>query len=279
MKELVQVAAVQLDVAWLDPKANVERMLALGEEAVQAGPVDVLVYPELSNVGYVTERDPAFAPQYMELAESIPGPTTEVLGGFARQHGVWIVVGLCEMHSVVRPSVYNSAVLIGPSGEVVGKHRKAHLPAEEKHYFYRGRSLDVWDTELGRVGLAVCYDALFPETLRVLALRGAEIVFCPFNVPREHLPPDVLVHLTRTRALENRAFVIACNRVGEQPGLHFFGGSAIADPAGALLALGDDKESILRATLRRDTLVQKRAFHTHFQDRRPDLYGPLVEGD
>lgn len=279
MKELVRVAAVQLRVAWLDPKQNVERMLALGEEAVQAGPVDVLVFPELSNVGYVTERDPAFAPRYMELAEPIPGPTTERLGGFARQHGVWVVVGLCEMHPVVRPSVYNTAVLIGPSGEVVGKHRKAHLPAEEKHYFYRGRALEVWDTELGRAGLAVCYDVMFPETLRVLTLLGAEIFFCPFNIPREHLQPDVLAHLTRTRAFENRAFVIACNRVGEQPGLHFFGGSAIADPGGALLALGDDKESIVYATLRRDILVQERAVHTHFQDRRPDLYGPLVEAD
>ena len=277
MKSTVAVAAVQMEVKWLEPETNARAMADwIARATTQAG-VDLVVFPELANSGYVTSRDREFMRRYYGAAEPIPGPTTRVLGEAARQHGVHVVVGLLEAHPTVAGTMSNSAVLIASDGNVAGVYRKAHLPGEEKHYFCAGTQLPVFDTALGRLGLLVCADNSFPEAARVLALRGAEILVVPYNVRR--MPNlELYVAMTATRAYENQVFVVACNRVGQEGDAIFQGRSAIAAPSGEILARAQaEEEGLVRASLDAELLVRSRLFQSRYRDRRPDLYRSLDE--
>jgi predicted amidohydrolase len=277
MKATVTVAAVQMEVKWLEPETNARAMADwLARATAQAG-VDLVVFPELANSGYVTSRDPEFMRRYYRAAEPIPGPTTRLLGEAARQHGVHLVVGLLEAHPTVAGTMSNSAVLIGADGAVAGVYRKTHVPGEEKHYFCAGSQLPVFDTPLGRLGLLVCADNSFPEAARVLALRGAEILVVPYNVRR--MPNlELYVAMTATRAYENQVFVVACNRVGQDGDAIFQGRTAIAAPSGEILARARaEEEGLVRASLDAELLVRARLFQSRYRDRRPDLYRGLGE--
>jgi predicted amidohydrolase len=277
MKSTVTVAAVQMEVKWLEPEANARAMAEWIGRATAAGGVDLVVFPELASSGYVTTRDPAFMRRYYRAAEPVPGPTTRALGEAARQHGVHVVVGVLEANPSVAGTMANTAVLIGSDGSVVGAYRKTHLPGEEKHYFSAGTQLPVFDTPLGRIGLLVCADNSFPEAARVLALRGAEIVVVPYNVRR--MPNlELYVAMTATRAYENQVFVVACNRVGQEGEVVFQGRSAIAGPSGRVLARAHaEEEGVVRATLDAEELLRARLHQSRYRDRRSDLYGPLDE--
>jgi len=181
MREKVEVAAVQMDIAWLDPEKNLEKMLSFIERIHREKDVDLIVFPELANTGYIKERDKEFGKQYLKKAEKIPGPFTEALGEAAKKHGLYIISGFCELHPEIPATVYNSALMMNPKGEIVGVHHKLHIPGEENHYFYPGSTTDVYRTDLGNIGMNVCYDAIFPELSRILALKGAEIICAVFN--------------------------------------------------------------------------------------------------
>ncbi len=179
----------------------------------------MIVFPELANTGYVVERDKEFGKRLLERAEKIPGPFTETLGAAAREHGAHLIFGLCERHPAIPGTLYNSAVMVGPDGSIAGVHRKIHIFAEEKHYFAPGNKIDVHKTDLGNIGMLVCYDAIFPEISRVLAVRGAEIICCIFNRAKRE-PEDMLPHMSFARAYENRVFFVSCDRVGKEPVLY-----------------------------------------------------------
>ncbi len=277
MRETVTVALAQIDVRLLEPEHNVRKMVRVASEAATDHGADLVLLPELANTGYITDRDREFGEAYMRLAEPIPGPTTAALGELAAKHQVHIVVGVCEAHPVIPATIFNSAVLIGPSGAVLGVHRKMHMPGQEKHFFGLGDTSDVYQTELGGIGMMICYDAFFPELGRLLALKGAHIICCPFNTAAKHDHPETLVALARTRAIENKLFVATCNRVGTENGVRFFGKSAAADPYGNLLAEAGEEEEIAIATMGAGQLRQERAYHPIFIDRRPELYGPLAK--
>jgi len=191
------------------------------------------------------------------------------------------LAGLAERHPVVPATLYNSAVLIGPQGEIAGVHHKCHIPAEEKHYFYPGSTTDVYRTEIGTLGLMVCYDSEFPELPRVLALKGAEILVAVYNWgwKRGAYGPGRLSRVAAVRALENQVFFLACGKVGEEGEHSFYGNSTVAGPSGEILFESkpehDEKESVIRLTLERRDLVRTRAFNTTFRNRRPELYGSL----
>jgi predicted amidohydrolase len=277
MKPQVRVAAVQMEVKWLDPEANARAMASWIARAAGEGDVDLVVFPELANSGYVTVRDREYLRRYYAAAERVPGPTTECLGAAARQHRVWVVAGLLEAHPTIPGTMYNSAVLIDADGRVAGVYRKTHLPGEEKHYFYAGSAVEPFDTPLGRLGLLVCADNSFPELPRLLALRGTEILVVPY-ARRRMKNPELYVGMTATRAYENQTFVIACNRVGQEADTVFEGRTAIAAPSGEILARADaEEETIVRAVLSAEAVVEARLYQSRFRDRRPDLYGPLGE--
>lgn len=277
MKKEVKVAAIQMDIKGMEPEYNLTQMCHLIENIVTEQPVDLIVFPELANTGMVKGiEDPVFAQEYVRLAEKIPGHFTKTLGEQAKKHGIYIITGMLEAHPLVPATSYNSAVLLGPSGEVIGVHHKMHIPREERHYFYPGNTANVYSTELGNIGMIVCADASFPELSRLLALKGAEIICCSDNVPispgREYRL-ERIHHITACRAIENMLFYIRCNRVGSDAGCTYMGRSAIAGPMGQSLARSEvDREEILRATLSEEMLIEARTFSNYFMMRQPKNY-------
>lgn len=273
--------AVKVAVAQMDPKlgqneSNLARILALFREAAEAG-ARLVVFPECAVSGYgFATLEAGYA-----AAETIPGPATDALAAACRETGAYAVVGLLERDGI--ENVYNSAALIGPEG-VVGVYRKAHLPLLGVDRFTTpgDSGFRVWETTIGRVGIIICYDLRFPEAARVLALAGADIIALPTNWPDGSQNAPHLV--TRTRALENRVFLLACNRCGEESGFWFFGHSQITDPGGNVLAEAGAGEEVCYAEIEPGLARQKRivlrpdAFELDtVGDRRPDLYGALVE--
>lgn len=277
MKGTVNVALVQMHVAWLDPDRNIKRMLEFVDRITADGPVDLIVFPELANTGYVKPREREFGKLFLKAAEHIPGPTTEALAGAARERGIYIVVGIAQLHPEIPATLFNSAVLLGPAGNVLGIHHKNHIPGEEKHYFYPGNTTDCFSTDFGRLGIVICYDMHFPELCRTLALKGAEILCAVFAGDRKRAYGERrFEYLAGARAIENRNYVLACNRVGIEDDRDFCGHSIIMAPTAEVVAqAASDQETVLRAALQRDVLLEERAYTPTFRDRRPELYGLL----
>jgi predicted amidohydrolase len=267
----VRVALAQIAVEPLDPKKNLDRMLRACDE-VGSG-ADLLVFPELADLGYVRERERSFGAQYLSAAEPVPGPVTEALGEAARRYGVHIVVGVAESHPSISATAFNSGVLIDGNGRVAGVQRKLHLAGEERHYFVPGREVNVFDTDLGRLAISICYDNYFPEVARAAALRGAEILVGVFNIPDRADWRDRLGALASVRAYENMNHVAFVNRVGTDADVAYGGESAIASPPGRVIARGPClEEAIVTATLRAAAIAEERAWRPVFADRRPEVY-------
>lgn len=277
MKDRVLVSAVQMRTKWLDLKENIDYIKNSIAKAKNEENADLIVFPELSNTGYIKERDKKFGRQFIKFAEKIPGPSTEELGKQAKKYGVYLVVGLAEQHPEIPGMLYNAAVLINPKGELVGVHHKMHIPGEEKHYFMPGSTCDTYKTDIGNIGMSICYDGQFPEFTRSLALKGAEILCMIWNMPSFSNPPELLEHITATRAAENRMFAVSCNCLGVQGKIDFFGHSVISDPVGNFLATAGTKETIISATLKEKVLLEERIQQPVFRDRRPDMYSYLLK--
>lgn len=273
---MVKVAVAQMDPQLGELARNRQRIATLLREAAGHGAA-LVVFPECATSGYgFADLEAGHA-----AAEPIPGPTTALLSELCAELNVYAVVGLLERFGA--EGVYNTAVLVGPEG-LVGRYRKAHLPllGVDRFTLPGDTGFLVWETAVGRVGIAICYDLRFPEAVRALALAGADIVALPTNWPdgSQNAPEFV----TRTRALENRVFLLACNRCGEESGFWFFGHSQISDPGGRVLAEAGAEEAICYADVDPSAAREKRivlrpgAFELDtVGDRRPDLYGPLVE--
>lgn len=280
----IKVAVAQMDPKLGEIPTNFDRIDALFNEAL-AENAQLIVFPECATTGYgFGSLEAAYV-----AAEEIPGPTTWALAEMCREAkpttpengGPYGVVGLLERDKQTE-RVYNTAVLIGPEG-LIGRYRKAHLPLLGVDRFATpgDTGFPVFETALGRIGIAICYDLRFPEAMRALALQGADIIALPTNWPDgSQNAPD---YVTRTRALENRVFVLACNRCGEESGFWFFGRSQIVDPSGHVLVEAEETEALRYATIDPLQARQKRIVLRpgEFEldtvgDRRPDLYGPLV---
>ncbi|MGC8961761.1 MAG: carbon-nitrogen hydrolase family protein, partial [Candidatus Bathyarchaeia archaeon] len=189
----LRVAAAQIAPILMDKDANLMMVEDYLEQAVKAG-ADLIVFPECALTGYVFTD----AGEVREIAEPVPGPSTEKVEGLCRRLECWAVVGLIESSE---KTFYNTAVLVGPGG-IAAKHRKSHLPLQGFDRFAsKGREpLRVHDTAIGRIGLAICYDMFFPETVRVLALMDMELLAVPTNwAEGVEFYAD---HLSQARAIE-----------------------------------------------------------------------------
>ncbi len=186
------------------------------------------------------------------------------------------------------PHHYNSLAMIGPDGNIQGVYRKSHIPDgpgyEEKFYFRPGNTgFKVWPHPAGKLGVGVCWDQWYPETARAMMLMGAEILFYPTAIGSE--PHDTSLDTARLwrramvgHAVSNVVPIVAANRVGVEHGQAFYGTSFIADERGDILAeLGRDDEGVITATIDLDIVKRHRAAFGFFRDRRPDLYGRLVQ--
>jgi predicted amidohydrolase len=249
MADKIKVAAVQMDCKLGDVPANLQKAEELIEQAVAAG-ASLIVLPELFNTGYrVEERD-------VELAEPIPGPTTEWMQELSGKHDIYLVAAILEQGRS-RGLVYDTALLTGPEG-LLGTYRKTHLWDVESVRFTKGDDFPVFQTAIGTIGLQICYEVGFPEGARILALKGADFILYPsaFGKAREYAWKIA----TRSRALENGAFVLAANRTGkEKEETEFGGGSCIVSPWGELLAeASQDNEVIVYEINLQDVIEQRR---------------------
>jgi predicted amidohydrolase len=234
---------------------------------------DIILFPELALTGYVT-KDRTY-----ELAETIPGPSTEKMCRLAKENHIHIVYGMIEKSSKAEGIVYNTAVLISPKG-LVGHYRKMYLPThsifEEKRYFRRGYETPVFDTPIGKIGIIICYDIFFPETTRLLRLKGAELIACISASPS--VRRNYFEILTAARALENTAYVAYVNLVGIEDGLQFWGGSRIIAPNGQIIVQAKyDEEDLAVATIDYTDISRTETFIPTLRDLRPELFNELSD--
>jgi predicted amidohydrolase len=270
----MRVAVAQLDPKLGERERNLEACLARLDEAAAAG-AKLLVLPECALPGYMFESTEEALP----FAEEIPGPSTEALADACRRLGTHVVCGLLERDG---DELRNAAVLVGPDG-LVGTYRKTHLPfLGVDRFVVPGDELGVYETPLGRIGVEICYDLRFPEATRTLALKGADIVAHPTNFPVAARIQTELI--TVARAAENRIYLLTANRVGKERWADFCGWSQIVDPYGRRLAEADEEsEALLVADVQiekardKDYVVPGDYELYLFGDRRPELYGALVE--
>lgn len=272
----VRIAGIQMDCRIGDIGGNLAAMERWAREAAGQG-ANLLVYPECALSGYCFD-DPAEA---RALAQPVPGPATEVLGNLCRELSCFAIFGLIELDG---GRLFNSLAFVGPEGLVAPSYRKIHLPFLGLDRFTTpgDRPFAVHDTPLGRIGLNTCYDAGFPESARVLALLGADLIVLPTNWPPE--AERFAEHGITTRALENHVYYMAVDRVGEERGTRFIGRSRIVDPLGRILACaGANREEIILADMEPERARQKRIVRVpgkhivdRINDRRPEFYGPIA---
>jgi predicted amidohydrolase len=276
------VAGVQCDPQIARPDHNLEMIADWSAQARNAG-ASLAIFPECAVPGYCFDS----LEEGLAIAETIPGPATEALAGLARKLDLHLIVGMLERPDGLDANrLYNVAVLIGPAG-LIGTYRKIHLPfLGVDRFTAHGRAgFQVYDAGMARIGVNICYDCSFPESARVMMLSGADLIALPTNWPESGgcAVPDFVVP---TRALENKVYYAAVNRVGIERGVQFIGRSSIIDPYGKPLATADDKEQMLLAEItpalaRNKHIVRVPGEHEihRLNDRQPDQYGLLTDSE
>ena len=288
-----QIGLVQLSCS-PDPDANLDKAVQRVREAARNG-AQIVCLPELFRTQYFCQRED---PALFDLAETIPGPTTEAISKAAGAAKTVVIVSMFEKRT--RGLYHNTAVLIGSDGNIKGLYRKMHIPDDplyyEKYYFTPGDlGFKAFDTELGRIGTLVCWDQWYPEGARLTALQGAQILFYPTAIgwhPAEKEQYGVAQHdawrtIQRAHAIANGVFVAVVNRVGHEngnirgneargPGLEFWGRSFVADPFGRVLAeASHDREEILSAEVNLSEIEEVRRNWPFLRDRRIESYAGI----
>ena len=286
-REHLRLALVQMTCA-PDPEANMEKAISRVRQAAEAG-AEIVCLPELFRSQYFCQREDVTR---FDLAEAIPGPSTERLGKVARETGMVVIASLFERRAA---GVYhNTAAVLDADGSLRGIYRKMHIPDDplyyEKYYFTPGDTgFCAFDTRVGRIGTLVCWDQWFPEGARLTALHGAQVLFYPTAIgwhPSEKAEHGTNQHqawelIQRAHAVANGVFVAAVNRVGHEGpaggGLEFWGASFVCDPFGVILQRAShEREELLlvECDLRRQEEIRR---HWPFlRDRRIDAYGDLT---
>lgn len=293
--EVFTVGLVQMSCS-PDPDENLRRAGDKVREAARKG-AEVVCLPELFRTQYFCQREDA---ALFDLAEPIPGPTTELMSTIARENKVVVIASVFERRA--RGLYHNTAVLLDTDGSIKGVYRKMHIPDDplyyEKFYFTPGDlGFKAFDTRFGRVGALVCWDQWYPEAARLTALQGANIIFYPTAIgwhPDEKAEFGAAQHdawrtIQRGHAIANGIFVAVVNRVGHEfgdirgnrapgKGLEFWGGSFLSDPFGRIVVeASNDKEEILigRCDLRQ--LEEVRRNWPFLRDRRIDSYSNICQ--
>ena len=278
-----------------EPSENLARAKDIVREAANKR-ANIVCLPELFLTQYFCQREDA---ALFDLAEAVPGPTTEALAPLAKELNIVLIASLFEKRA--RGLYHNTAAMLDADGSVKGIYRKMHIPDDplyyEKFYFTPGDlGFKAFDTNVGRIGTLVCWDQWYPEGARLTALQGAEILFYPTAIgwhPAEKEQYGVAQHdawrtIQRAHAIANGVFVCVVNRVGHEDGnirgnkakeglgLEFWGGSFVADPFGRILVEGShDKEEVLIADIDLKLLEDTRRNWPFLRDRRIESYGAI----
>lgn len=275
-----------------DIQGNVERLKTNIRRAASDG-AELVVLQELHNGLYFCQTEDT---RLFDLAEPIPGPSTETFGELARELGIVLVLSLFERRV---PGLYhNTAVVLERDGSIAGKYRKMHIPDDpayyEKFYFTPGDlGFEPIDTSVGRLGVLVCWDQWYPEAARLMAMRGADLLIYPTAIGWESSDTDeekarqlgAWVTVQRGHAVANGLPVVSVNRVGHEPdpsgqtnGIRFWGNSFVAGPQGELLAeLSNDEETVRVVEVDMARSENVRRWWPFFRDRRIDAFGGLTE--
>ncbi len=271
-----------------EPAVNLKKTLGAARRAAEKG-ANIICTQELFRSQYFCQTEDH---KYFELAEPVPGPTTEAFQALARELGVVAVVSLFEKRA---PGLYhNTAAIIDADGTLLGLYRKMHIPDDplyyEKFYFTPGDlGFRAWKTRYGTIGVLICWDQWYPEAARLTAMQGAEILFYPTAIgwhPSEKAEDGERQHsawetIQRGHAIANGCYVAVANRVGreklEGEGIEFWGQSFIAGTSGEILAkAGDEKEDILVTPLDLRKVELTRTHWPFLRDRRIDAYGGIT---
>ena len=275
-----------------DGQKSLRTALSLMEDAV-AKKADVILLPELFMNDYFCQyEDPAL----FELAETIPGPTTNKLAEFAKKHKIVVAASIFEKRTA--GLYHNTSVIIERDGSIAGIYRKMHIPHDnkfyEKYYFTPGDlGYKSFDTSAGKIGTLVCWDQWYPEAARLTALKGAEIIIYPTAIgwqpddvensdkPQEQMFAEQLdswITIQRSHAIANGVYVAAINRVGTEEGIKFWGNSFVADPYGKIIAQADaESETVLVVDIDTAATEEKRKYWPFMRDRRIDSYSNITK--
>jgi predicted amidohydrolase len=272
----VTIATVQMKPKLGETEENLVKMSDLVAKIAGQQKVDLIVFPELITSGYEC------GVRFTDLAQRVPGPTVNLMSQRAQEFGVHIAFGLPTKEKV-ESILFNSVVLLGPDGELVGEYRKVHLKGEERMAFRAGYRYLAFECTFGIVGLLTGYDLAFPEAARSLALEGAELMVVCANWEKPHR--DEWRTYVLARAYENALFVAAANRVGDDVTYSFFGDSMIVGPRGQVYATlagevdpktNEPAEGYCVARVDLTEVRQRREEFQTLQNREPDSYKALV---
>lgn len=278
----ISVALIQMSCS-ADPARNLRTALDKIASAAKKG-AKIVCLPELFRSLYFCQKQDY---KCFQLAEPIPGPTTQALSSAAKKHKITLVSSLFEKRT--GGLYHNTAVVFGPNGKILGTYRKMHIPDDpgfnEKFYFTPGDTgFQPIDTPVGRLGVLVCWDQWYPEAARLMALRGAQILIYPTAIgwargEKKEVCQDqrsAWQTIQRSHAIANGLFVLSINRTGRENNLDFWGTSFISNPIGHVVAEAPtDRPEILHANLNLSETTTTRQHWPFLRDRRIDAYAGL----
>lgn len=276
MREIT-VAVVQMNPKHGEPEENLVTISDTIAQIASRQKVDLIVFPELITSGN------ELGVRFTDIAQRVPGPTINLIAQRANDYGIYVAFGMVTKEKV-ESVLYNSAILVGPDGDLVQTYNKIHLRGEERMAFREGFKLPVAETDIGNIGLMLGYDLAYPEVARSLALDGADIICCLANWEATHI--DEWKTYSRARAYENAVYIIGANRVGEDVTMTFGGESMIVGPRGQLYAslidetdpeTGEPLEGIAMAHIDLDEVRKTREEFQFMQTRQPTVYRSIVK--
>ena len=279
----ISVAAIQLPCS-VDISQNIEATILQIEAAAKAG-ANLICLQELFSAHYFCQTEDH---SQFEIAESIPGPTTDRICQIAKEQQVVIVAGVFERRTA--GVFHNSAVVIEADGSILGTYRKMHIPDDpyfyEKFYFTPGDlGFKSFQTSVGNVGVCICWDQWFPEAARLTAMQGAEILVYPtaigWQAPEKEqfgaAQVDAWQTMMRSHAIANGVYVVAPNRVGVEQNIEFWGSSFVVDPYGCVIAKAGLEAETIQADCNLSLIETARTHWPFFRDRRVDAFSGLTD--
>ncbi len=269
MNNELRIALVQLDAQLMDKDYNIKKALYLAQTSKQA---DIICFPELFTTGYNLDL---IGDRFYELAETIPGETTERMGRFAKEFQSAIIGSIVERHPLHEEILYNTAFIINKDGELIGKYRKYHLYPSEYKYFNPGTTASVFNINSVKIGISICYDHAFPELFRLLTLKGAQLIFILSAVPKGY---EYLLNLrAKARAQDNQIFIAHVNRVGKEGEIEYCGLSKVVNPRGeTLVEASETEEEVINVNINFLLNSQQKRQERILKSLRPELYEQLL---
>jgi len=266
-----KIAVIQVDTQD-NKKENLEKLGRFIDEAAGHG-AKMVAMPE--NIHYIGTKEGTFA-----SAETIPGPMSDFFCSKAKEHGIWLNCGSIGEVIPNEQKLFNTSLLINPAGKIAARYEKIHLydvdikngpSTKESDTKKAGSNIVVCDTDFCKVGLSICYDMRFPELYRIMALKGAKVMFVPANYTL-FTGKDHWEVILRTRAIENQCYLVAPAQIGKKPAFQSYGRSMIINPWGTVLTTAEDREGLIYAEIDPDYVDVIRAQLPSFPNRQPAAY-------